>query len=108
EEALEKARADGLDLTEISPNAQPPVAKIIDYGKFRYEQSKKARDMRLGARATETKVIQIRPNTGDHDLELKAKKASEWLAEGDRVKVELYLKGRSKFMEKDFLAERLE
>ena len=107
DEAIEHARDRGLDLIEISPNANPPVAKIMDYGKYKYEESKKEKERKAKATTTETKEIQVKLNTGDHDLELKAKRASEWLARGDRVKIELFLRGRSKYLEKEFLEERL-
>ncbi|MEK7178828.1 MAG: translation initiation factor IF-3 [Patescibacteria group bacterium] len=105
EQALEKAREKGLDLIEISPNATPPVAKIMDYGKFQYEQKKKERATR--GPSTETKSLQIKIGTGEHDLALKARRAGEFLGEGHRVKVELFLSGRSKYMEREFLNERL-
>ena len=108
EDALAKAREAKLDLVLISPSATPPVAKITDYGKYRYEQKKKARDVRAKAHSTETKSVQVKIGTGEHDLELKAKRASEWLTEGHRVKLELYLRGRAKYLDKDFLHERLE
>lgn len=107
-EALELAHSRNLDLIEIGPNAVPPIAKIMEFGKFQYEQKKKAQKAKSGAKASETKLIQIKIGTGDHDLELKAKTASKWLKEGNRVKVELFLKGRSKSMEEVFLKERLD
>ena len=107
-EALLKAEAVGLDLIEISPGAVPPVAKIADYGKFQYEQNKKQKGARAKAHSVEVKSIQVKIGTGEHDLELKAKKASEWLTEGNRVKIDLFLPGRSKYLDKNFLKERLE
>jgi translation initiation factor IF-3 len=106
-EAMEKARDAGLDLIEISPGATPPVAKIMDYGKFLYEQSKKKKKQGSGHK-TETKSLQIKVATGEHDLALKAKKISEWLGEGHRVKLELYLSGRMKSLGQDFLKERMD
>jgi translation initiation factor IF-3 len=108
EEALKIAKEAGLDLIEISPTAIPPVAKITDFGKYQYEANKKAKKAKANASTTETKSIQVKVATGDHDLELKAKTASKWLKEGHRIKVELFLSGRSKFMKEDFLKERLE
>jgi len=105
-EALAKAREAGLDLIEISPDANPPVAKITDYGKFQYEQKKKGRATRTPR--TETKSLQVKIGTGEHDLALKAKRASEFLKEGHRVKAELFLGGRAKYMDKEFLNKRLE
>lgn len=107
-EALERAREMSFDLIEISPNAKPPVAKIMDYGKFQYDERKKEKTAKSKAKVIETKNIQVKVGTGDHDLELKAKKTSEWLAEGNRVKIDLFLTGRSKFMDFKFLKERLE
>jgi translation initiation factor IF-3 len=107
-EALAKANSLDLDLIEITPNANPPIAKIADYGKYKYEQNKKQKKAKAGAKTTETKSIQIKIGTGDNDLTLKAKKASEWLKEGHRIKVELFLSGRSKYMDEKFLKERLD
>lgn len=107
-EALELAESKGLDLIEISPNANPPVAKIMDFGKYQYEANKKLKKAKSGAKITETKSIQIKIGTGDHDLGLKAKTASKWLSEGHRIKAELFLSGRSKFMDEKFLKERLD
>lgn len=107
-EAIEKAREAGADLIEISPGAMPPVAKIMDYGKFQYAENKKLKVAKTKVRTVEIKNIQIKVGTGEHDLELKAKKASEWLSEGNRVKIDLFLMGRSKYMELNFLKERME
>lgn len=107
-EALELAQSEGLDLIEISPNGNPPVAKIMDFGKYQYEASKKWKKAKAGAKPTETKSIQIKIGTGDHDLGLKSKKVSEWLKEGHRIKIELFLSGRSKYMDEKFLRERLD
>ena len=107
-EALELAQEKGLDLIEISPNSNPPVGKIMDFGKYQYEMAKKLKKAKAGAKATETKSLQIKIGTGDHDLELKAKNASNWLKEGHRIKIELFLSGRAKYMDEKFLKERLE
>ena len=107
-EALKIAVAANLDLIEISPNAAPPVAKVMDYGKFQYEQKKRESAARSKAKVSETKEVQIKVGTGENDMRLKAKKAAEWLAEGHRVRVELFLKGRYKGMEEAFLKVRLE
>ncbi|OGY71543.1 MAG: translation initiation factor IF-3 [Candidatus Jacksonbacteria bacterium RIFCSPLOWO2_01_FULL_44_13] len=107
-EALEKAHELSFDLIEISPNANPPVAKIMDYGKFQYDERKKEKTAKAKSKTVETKNVQVKVGTGDHDLELKAKKASEWLQEGNRVKIDLFLVGRTKFMDIKFLKERLE
>ena len=108
EEALNAARERGVDLIEISPTATPPVAKVMDLGKYLYSESKKEKQAKQNSHSTETKSLQIKVGTGEHDLNLKAKKASEWLDEGHRVKIELYLSGRSKYMEDKFLRERLD
>ena len=107
-EALKLAESKGLDLIEISPNANPPVGKIMDFGKYQYEASKKLKKAKAGAKPTETKSIQIKIGTGDHDLELKAKTTSKWLKEGHRIKIELFLAGRAKYMDEKFLKERLD
>lgn len=108
EGALAAAKAVGLDLIEISPSAVPPVAKIADYGKFEYERGKKEKAVRAKAKVSETKEVQIKVGTGEHDMMLKAKKAAEWLTQGHRVRAELFLKGRYKGMDEAFLKERLE
>ncbi len=107
-EALELAEGRGLDLIEIAPNASPPIAKIMNFGKYQYEVNKKLKKVKAGAKPTETKSIQVKIGTGDHDLELKAKIASKWLKEGHRIKVELFLAGRTKYMDEKFLRERLD
>jgi translation initiation factor IF-3 len=107
-EAIARAQELGLDLIEISPNANPPVAKIMEYGKFHYEQEKKRRDIKAKSHTTETKSVQVKIGTGDNDLQLKAKRAAGWLRDGHRVKVDLFLWGRYKYMEFAFLKERLE
>ena len=107
-DALKAAQEAGLDLLEISPNAVPPIAKILDYGKFQYEQKKRESAARGKAKVSETKEVQIKVGTGENDMRLKAKKAAEWLAEGHRVRAELFLKGRYKGMDEAFLKQRLE
>lgn len=105
---MELAQAKGLDLIEISPNSNPPIGKLMNFGKYQYEISKKLKKAKAGAKTTETKSIQVKIGTGDHDLELKAKTASKWLKEGHRIKIELYLAGRAKYMDQKFLQERLD
>src|SRR5262245_61473405 len=107
-EALEKARQMGYDLIEVSPNANPPVCKITDYGKFKYEQKKKDKEVKSRANVTETKEAQVKIGTSEHDMQIKANKIAEWLKEGHRVKIDLFLWGRYKYMEFNFLKERLE
>ncbi|MDE1975278.1 MAG: translation initiation factor IF-3 [Patescibacteria group bacterium] len=106
--AIEEAGNRGQDLIEISPTANPPVAKIMDYGKYLYDEKKKEKSARARTQTTEVKNIQVKIGTGDHDLSLKAKKVSEWLSEGNRVKIDLFLAGRAKYMELNFLKERLD
>lgn len=105
--ALELAYSQGLDLIEVTAKAKPPVAKITDYGKYVYDQKKKQKEIKAKAHTVEVKNIQIRVATGDADLQMKADRATEWLQEGHRVKAELYLRGRAKYMDKKFLHERL-
>ena len=106
-EALNRAHDAGLDLIEISPNANPPVAKIMDFGKFQYEENKKEKNAKSKSHQVEVKSIQVRIGTGENDLALKAKKASEWLEEGHRIRLELFLPGRAKYLDPKFLEERL-
>lgn len=108
DEALKAADEVGLDLIEISPNANPPVAKIMDFGQYRYETKRKASELKSKSHVTETKSVQVKVITGDHDQQLKARRAAEWLSEGHRVKVDLFLSGRYKYMEPAFLTDRLE
>ncbi len=108
EEALKQADMQGLDLIEIGPNAIPPIVKIMEFGKYQYELAKKQKKMKAGSKPTETKAIQVKPGTGDDALELKARTASKWLKEGHRIKVELFLPGRSKYINEEFLKGRLQ
>lgn len=107
-EALKIAGQHNLDLIEISPKALPPVAKIADYGKFQYDENKKQKAAKANAKTVEVKSLQVKIGTGEHDLILKAKKASEWLAEGHRIRLDLFLTGRTKFLDAKFLEERME
>ena len=107
QEALKKSEELGCDLIEISPSANPPVAKIADFGKYLYEENKKSK-LTKKSHSTEIKTVQVKLGTGDHDLALKAKKTSEWLSEGNRVKVDLFLPGRAKYLDEKFLKERIE
>ena len=107
EEALKKTFALGLDLIEISPTATPPVAKIADFGKYLYEENKKSK-LSKKSHSVEIKTVQVKLGTGENDLALKAKKASVWLGEGNRVKVDLFLPGRAKYLDEKFLKERIE
>lgn len=105
--ALKKAEEMGLDLIEISPNATPPIAKIMDYGRFQYTENKKLKESKSKAQNIEIKSIQIKIATDEHDLIMKAAKASEWLKEGHRVRFNLFLSGRAKYLDKKFLEERM-
>lgn len=107
-EAISRAEEAELDLIEIAPTATPPVAKIMDYGKYQYLEKQKQKQAKASSHATETKSIQVKIGTGDHDLSLKAGRAGKFIKEGHRVKIELFLPGRSKYFEKDFLNDRLE
>ena len=93
-EALIRAYDVGLDLVEISPNAVPPVCKILDYGKYKYEQQKKANEARKKQKVVEIKEIKVRPNIDDHDYEVKMKQMKNFIGEGDKVKVTLRFRGR--------------
>jgi translation initiation factor IF-3 len=93
-EALLRAYDVGLDLVEISPNAVPPVCKILDFGKFKYEQQKKANEARKRQKVVEIKEIKVRPNIDDHDYEVKMRAARSFIEEGDKVKVTLRFRGR--------------
>lgn len=96
EEGRSRANEQGLDLVEVAPNARPPVCRIMDYGKYKYEQKKKAQagKAKKKGRATTLKEIKMRPNTDDHDLEFKLKKARDFLLEGDKLKVTVMFRGR--------------
>jgi translation initiation factor IF-3 len=93
-EAMEQAAEVGLDLVEISPNADPPVAKFLDIGRYKYEAQKKANEQRKKQKTQEIKEIKMRPNIDDHDYDTKMKKVVEFLDEGDKVKVTMRFRGR--------------
>ncbi|HAC32772.1 MAG: translation initiation factor IF-3 [Treponema sp.] len=93
-EALELAKERNLDLVEVSPNANPPVCKIMDFGKYRYEQEKRLRDSRKNQKALKIKEIRMQPKIGSGDLDTKAKHVQEFLDEGDKVKVTIRFRGR--------------
>src|SRR5829696_5186210 len=92
-EAMEQAQGIGLDLVEVSPNADPPVAKFLDVGKFKYEAQKKANLARKSQKTQEIKEIKMRPNIDDHDYDTKMKKIHEFIDDGDKVKVTLRFRG---------------
>lgn len=93
--AIKLAQEQGLDLVEISPNADPPVCKVIDYSKFKYEQKKKQKEIKANAQKTVVKEIRFGPNTDDHDFEFKVKHAVNFLKEGAKVKSYVHFAGRS-------------
>lgn len=93
-DAMKTAEDIGLDLVEISPNADPPVCKLLDYGKYKYEQQKKAAEARRNQKIIDVKEIQIRPMIEEHDYQVKLRAAQRFLKEGDKVKVILKFRGR--------------
>ncbi|OIO50780.1 MAG: translation initiation factor IF-3 [Parcubacteria group bacterium CG1_02_44_65] len=94
--ALQMSRDKGLDLIEIAPQAQPPVCRIMDYGKYKYEQSRKERGQKAKQKQVEIKGVRIGLGTGKHDLEIRARQAEKFLSKGDKVRVEMILRGREK------------
>lgn len=93
-EAMEQAQSVGLDLVEVSPNADPPVAKFLDVGKYKYEAQKKANAARKTQKTQEIKEIKMRPNIDDHDYDVKMRAIHKFIGEGDKVKVTLRFRGR--------------
>ena len=106
DEAIRMAKDQDVDLIEVSARAVPPITKLMEYGKFLYIEKKKAKEHK-GSATTETKSLQVKIGTGEHDLELKAKKATTFLQDGHRIKIDLFLPGRAKYLKKEFLEERL-
>lgn len=94
EEALRAAQDARLDLVEVAPNSDPPVTRVMDFGKFIYEQSKKEREARKAQKQVEVKEIQLRPKTNEHHLGFKTRNARGWLEEGNKVKVRVRFRGR--------------
>lgn len=94
QDALSMARQRGLDLVEVSPNADPPVCRMMDYGKFLYEKSKRERKARKAQKTIDVKEIRLRPKTGEHDISFKARDAERFLKEGHKVKVRVRFRGR--------------
>ncbi len=94
QEALQRAEEAELDLVEVAPNADPPVCKIMDFGKFQYEQAKKERQARKQQKVVEIKEIRLRPKTTDHHLSFKIRDARRWLEEGMKVRVRIRFRGR--------------
>ena len=93
-DAIARAYAVGLDLVEISPNAEPPVAKILDYGKFKYEQQKKRNEARKKQKIVEIKEVKVRPNIDENDYNVKLRAMKNFIGDGDKVKVTLRFRGR--------------
>lgn len=93
-DAVQRAREAGLDLVEIAPNADPPVCRIIDYGKFLYEQKKRQHEQKKKQVQVVVKEIKFRPGTDDHDYQYRVKRAFEWIAEGDKVRAAIAFRGR--------------
>lgn len=106
QEALRLARERGLDLLEIAPTAKPPVCKIIDFGKYQYQQEKMARQQKAKTKQIEVKGIRITFGMSDHDMDVRARQIEKFLSEGDKVKIELVLRGREKAL-KDFSKEKI-
>ncbi|MCR9148087.1 MAG: translation initiation factor IF-3 [Rhodobacteraceae bacterium] len=94
EKAMELAEQAGLDLVEISPNAAPPVCKIMDYGKYKYEQQKRESEARKKQKIVEVKEVKFRPNTDTHDYDVKMRNVMRFLENGDKVKITLRFRGR--------------
>jgi translation initiation factor IF-3 len=94
QDAIRQARDRGLDLVEVAPTAQPPVCRIIDFGKFQYEQKKKANEAKKKQVTITVKEVKFRPGTDDHDYDYRMKHAREWLQEGDKVKATIWFRGR--------------
>ena len=93
-EALEAARKNNLDLVEVAPVAVPPVCRLLDYGKFKYEQAKKERGLRKSQKVALLREVRLRPKIGDHDFEAKSRSVKKLLDEGDKVKVTIMFRGR--------------
>jgi len=106
EEALSRAKEANLDLIEIAPTANPPVAKIMDYGKYRYEEEHKMKQSQK-VHQSETREVRVGLGTSEHDLIMKAKKASGFLEKGDRIKIGMALRGRAKYLDQKLLNEKL-
>jgi translation initiation factor IF-3 len=96
-EALRLAEERSLDLVEVAPQADPPVAKLMDFGKYQYERAKREREARKARKEIEIKEVRLRPKTGEHDLAFKARQARSFLASGAKVKVRMRFRGRERF-----------
>lgn len=99
--------ARNMDLVEVSPNAQPPVCRIMDYGKYRYEQNKREREARKNQKTVTVKELRMRPKIDDHDFEVKARNARKFLSSGDKVKIAVRFRGRE-IVHQDIAREKLD
>ncbi|ADI38275.1 translation initiation factor IF-3 [Waddlia chondrophila] len=104
-DALKRAEDEGLDLVEIAPNANPPVCKIIDYGKFRYDQTKREKESKKASHQIKVKEVKVKPNINEHDLQTKMRHAKDFLEKGNKVKVTCMFRGRE--MAHKSIGERL-
>ena len=93
-EALRIAKEQGLDLVEVAPNSQPPVCRVMDYGKFKYQQSKKSQEAKKSQTTIQVKEIKVRPGTEEHDIQYKLRNIKRFLGQGNKVKVRIFFKGR--------------
>lgn len=107
EEAFRVAQERGIDVIEIAPTANPPVVKIMDFGKFKYEEAKKEREHKPKSEHSEIKMLRIGFKTGKHDLEMRVRQAGEFLTEGHKVKINMVLRGREKAL-RDFARRRFQ
>lgn len=92
--AIEEARSRDLDLIEVSPKANPPIAKFMDYGSYKYQKEKQERKQKSRQKTVETKTVKISPRIGQHDLEIRAKQSAGFLLDGDKIRIEMQLRGR--------------
>lgn len=106
-QALDLARAQGLDLVEVAPDARPPVARMLDYGKFKYEQAKREREGRRRQKSASLHEIKMRPNIGRSDMDAKRRRASRFLEAGDKVKISVQFRGRE-ITHREIGVERIE
>ena len=107
DEAIQMAQDAGLDLVEVAPNVRPPVCRIMDYGKYKYDQAKKSHKSRAKSHEVKQKEIRVRPKTEKHDLEFKIRRAREFLEDGDKVMVNMLFRGRE-MTHLDFAAQNMQ
>jgi len=106
-EAIQMARDKGLDLVEVAPNAVPPVCKILDFGKYAFEQAKREREQRKNQKTIEVKTLRLRPKTANYHEGFKVKQARQWIADGAKVKVLILFRGRELFVSADSARQQL-